>query len=149
MANLYSEKPIVKVVMLKGQDGEEKLINQADGSGVSFWVGTQAEYDAIPEEELIENCVYYITDNTADDFRTDLNALDTKVDNQATAISDLSDNVETQATTITNLSDAVESQATAISDLSDDVGEQIDGINDRITEVETDLTDITTIATNN
>ena len=81
MANLFSEKPIVKTVMLKGQDGEEKLINQADGSGVSFWIGTQAEYDAIPAEELIENCIYYITDDTRDDFRTDLNALDTKVDN--------------------------------------------------------------------
>lgn len=70
--------------MLKGQDGadgEDKLINQADGSGLSFWIGTQAEYDAIPSQELVANCVYYITDNTADDLRTDINAIDTKVDN--------------------------------------------------------------------
>jgi len=86
MANLFSEKPIVKVVMLKGQDGEEKLINQADGSGLSFWIGTQAEYDAIPEAELIADCVYYITDDTRDDFNARLNELDTKVDNNTVNI---------------------------------------------------------------
>jgi hypothetical protein len=84
MANLFKEKPIVKVVMLKGQDGEEKLINQADGSGLSFWIGTKAEYDAIPEAELIENCVYYITDDTRDDFNTRLNELDTQVNEYLT-----------------------------------------------------------------
>lgn len=84
MANLFKEKPIVKVVMLKGQDGEEKLINQADGSGLSLWIGTQAEYNAIPEEELIENCVYYITDDTRDDFNTRLNELDTQVNEYLT-----------------------------------------------------------------
>ena len=84
MANLFKEKPIVKVVMLKGQDGEEKLINQADGSGLSFWIGTQAEYDAIPEAELIANCVYYITDDTRDDFNTRLNELDTQVNEYLT-----------------------------------------------------------------
>ena len=86
MANLFSEKPIVKVVMLKGQDGEEKLINQADGSGLSFWIGTQAEYDAIPEAELITDCVYYIIDDTRDDFNTRLNELDVKVDNNTVNI---------------------------------------------------------------
>lgn len=94
MANLFKEKPVVKVVMLKGQDGEEKLINQADGSGLSFWIGTQAEYDAIPEEELITNCVYYITDNTADNFNTRLNELDNKVDNNTTAIADNTSNID-------------------------------------------------------
>lgn len=92
MANLFKEKPVVKVVMLKGQDGqdgEEKLINQADGSELSFWIGTKAEFDAIPEEELIHNCVYYITDDTRDDFNTRLNELDTKVDNNAIAINNL------------------------------------------------------------
>lgn len=96
MANLFKDKPVVKVVMLKGQDGEEKLINQADESGLSFWIGTQAEYDAIPEADLIHNCVYYITDDTSDDFRAELDALDTKVDNNTTAIetntSDIADN---------------------------------------------------------
>jgi len=81
MANLFKEKPIVKVLMLKGQDGEEKLINQADGSGLSFWIGTQDEYDAIPEAELVEDCVYYITDDTRDDFNTRLNQLDETVQN--------------------------------------------------------------------
>lgn len=90
MANMFSEKPILKVVMLKGQDGadgEEKLINQADGSGLSFWIGTQAEYDAIPVEDLVTNCVYYITDNTSDNMRTDINAIDTKVDTNYTDLS--------------------------------------------------------------
>ena len=99
MANLFSEKPILKVVMLKGQDGEEKLINQADGSGLSFWIGTQAEYDAIPEAELTENCVYYITDATTDNFNTRLNQLDTAVDNNTTAIaSNTEDIAELMAT---------------------------------------------------
>lgn len=87
MAQIYSEKPIVKIVMLKGEkgaDGEEIIVDQHTKSGLGFWIGTQAEYDAIPEAELIENCVYYITDDTRDDFRTDLNALDTKVDNNYT-----------------------------------------------------------------
>lgn len=91
MANIISENPIVKVVMLKGQDGEDKLINQADGSGLSFWVGTQAEYDAISEK--VTNCVYYITDDTRDDFRTDLNALDNKVDNNYTELNGKVDDI--------------------------------------------------------
>lgn len=84
MAEIYSKNPIIKMVMLKGQDGkdgEAKLINQADGSGLSFWIGTRAQYNAIPEGQLIENCVYYITDDTVDDFTAALNALDNKVDN--------------------------------------------------------------------
>lgn len=94
MANLFSEKPIVKVVMLKGQDGEEKLINQADGSGLSFWIGTKAEYEAIPEQELISNCVYYITDDTRDDFNARLNQLDTAIDNNTTAIAENAAEIE-------------------------------------------------------
>lgn len=112
MANLFKEKPIVKVVMLKGQDGEEKLINQADGSGLSFWIGTQAEYDAIPEAELINNCVYYITDDTRDDFNTRLNGLELLVDNNTTAIADNTTDIATNSTNIINsqnrISQAVE-----------------------------------------
>jgi len=100
MANLFSEKPIVKVVMLKGQDGEEKLINQADGSGLSFWVGTKAEYEAIPETELINNCIYYITDATTGDFNTRLNQLDTAVDNNTTAIAENAGKIADNATAI-------------------------------------------------
>lgn len=79
--NLFSEKPIVKIKMLKGQDGEEILVNQADGSGVSLWIGTQDEYDAIPEADLVENCIYYITDDTREDFNSRLNQLDETVQN--------------------------------------------------------------------
>ena len=45
--DIIKEKPIIKIVMLKGVDGESKLINQEDGSGISFWIGTLAEYQAL------------------------------------------------------------------------------------------------------
>lgn len=86
MSELIKKNPLVKLVMLKGQDGEEKLINQADGSGVSFWIGTQAEYDAIPPEDLIENCIYYITDDTREDYNTRLNQLETALEQANTDI---------------------------------------------------------------
>ncbi len=124
MANLFSEKPIVKVVMLKGQDGKDgkdKLINQADGSGLSFWVGTKAEYDAIPEAELITNCVYYITDDTRDDFNTRLNQLDTAVDNNTTAIADNTANIESNTADIAANTADIAANTAAIADNSTDI----------------------------
>lgn len=31
---------------------------------MSFWIGTKAEYEAIPQESIIENCLYITTDDT-------------------------------------------------------------------------------------
>ena len=39
------------------------VIEQNDGNGLRFWLGTQAEYDALTD--LVPNCLYIITDDTA------------------------------------------------------------------------------------
>lgn len=44
------------------QNERGRVIESNDGEAVTFWVGTQAEYDAI--ESKVVNCVYIITDAT-------------------------------------------------------------------------------------
>lgn len=41
------------------------LKEQNRNAGLSFWVGTQAEYNALPEK--VENCFYITTDDTVED----------------------------------------------------------------------------------
>ncbi len=59
----------------KGDPGDLLAVDQNTGEHILFWVGTREEYESIPEDELLVNCVYYITDDTRDDFNTRLNAL--------------------------------------------------------------------------
>ena len=134
MSEIYKEKPLVKVVMLKGQDGEEIIVDRHTGSGLGFWTGTREEFEAIPEEELVENCIYYLTDDTRDDFRTDLNALDTKVDNNYT---DLDERV-------TDLDE----RATDLYELAGTLADETSRLDRNIIVLETRATNLETRATN-
>lgn len=68
---------------LAGVDAENPFITrikeQNKGVPLTFWVGTQAEFNAI--EEKAENCFYIITDSTAQsDIENALSELKTSID---------------------------------------------------------------------
>ena len=46
------------------------------GAPFSFWLGTQAQYDAIPVEDLAVGCLYLITDDDTSDFVTKSDLVD-------------------------------------------------------------------------
>lgn len=53
-----------------------KIKEQNAATGLSFWVGTQAEYNALTEK--VANCFYLVTDDTTfDDIKTDISTLAT------------------------------------------------------------------------
>lgn len=64
---------------------------QNKGTGLSFWVGTQAEYNAL--ETKATNCFYIVTDDT---FADDINAAVEDMKNQLQAIGE---NVAAESTT--------------------------------------------------
>lgn len=55
-----------------------KIKEQNNGAGLSFWVGTQAEYNAL--DPKLNNCFYIITDDTtADDINAAIEALQARL----------------------------------------------------------------------
>lgn len=73
LAGVDAEKPFVT-----------KIKEQNKGVPLTFWVGTQAEYNAI--EEKAENCFYIITDSTAqEDIENSLAELKKSDDGLVTA----------------------------------------------------------------
>lgn len=55
------------------------LEEQNAGKAVSIWVGTRAQYDAIPESSIVANRFYFVTDDTGaediDQMRDDIDAI--------------------------------------------------------------------------
>ena len=88
-----------------------KLVEQNKHKALQFWVGTQAEYNAISEK--IANMFYIITDDT---FKEDVQSALTNLQNQIneivttnyeTEISDLQEAVETLNTETTTLGNKI------------------------------------------
>lgn len=54
----------------------ESLKELNEGNKFTFWVGTKAEYEAIPENERVQNCFYMITDDmSAAEIKESINSL--------------------------------------------------------------------------
>lgn len=77
---------------------------QNAGTALTFWVGTTAQYNAIPEEERAKNCLYITTDDTTkEDFEKRvaeiLEAVDTacKAANDATTAAEAAEKAANNA----------------------------------------------------
>jgi hypothetical protein len=167
MSELFKNAPIVKVVMLRGEDGTAtklselrndmtflteqqiitlvtnivdtgevgdidtgfvtKLVEQNKKKALQFWVGTQAEYNAISEKTA--NMFYIITD---DPFKADVNAaiaaLNARID--AIEIPDIEAELSQLQTDMQNLEESTEQ---TIQQFEADVAGIID---EKIAEVE-------------
>ena len=52
-----------------------------NGEPFTFWLGTEAEYNAIPEEERVPGCLYLLTDDSSyDDLEAQYNSLKAELD---------------------------------------------------------------------
>lgn len=59
----------------------ESLKEMNTGEKFTFWVGTQAEYDSIPENERVTSCFYIITDDKSkENLQTVLTSMQTNID---------------------------------------------------------------------
>lgn len=165
MSKIYKDAPIVKIVMLKGADGdksklselqndmtfltEEQIINlvtnivdsgsvgdidtgfvtrlkeQNRGKELKFWVGTQAEYDAI--EIAQANTFYIITDDNFKEVTNQaIQALNDRLDaikrtNYDEEISDLQTRVGLLTTDVGTLENTAATHTEQIADVTNKV----------------------------
>lgn len=174
MSNIYKDAPIVKIVMLKGADGdksklselqndmtfltEEQIITlvtnivdsgsvgdidtgfvtrlkeQNRGKELKFWVGTQAEYDAI--EIAQANTFYIITDDNFKEVTNQaIQALNDRLDNiehtdYDEEISDLQTRVGLLTTDVGTLEDTAATHTEQIADVTNKVDDSRYAIGD-------------------
>lgn len=115
------------------------LKEQNSNTGLKFWVGTTAQYNAIEQKD--ENCFYVLTDDTElDDFAEAIQRLDTTV-------SGATEQIEQQQTQINNLGSSLQDARDDIYDL--DRREQLVAgavvdLRTRTTDLETDVSGLKT-----
>lgn len=65
-------------------------------ANLSFWVGTQAEYNEIEEEERVKNCIYIITDDTS------IEEMQARLDLMGVTVQNLQDELDKKGVVICN-----------------------------------------------
>lgn len=123
-------------------DVGEGLVSQIreinHNANISFWIGTQAEYNAISQRE--ENVIYIISDDTSkEELIADVEALAQTVDGIQTAVttaaSDIAavdeaiDDLAAETTDLETAIDGLEANMTTISGSVDDLEDDIDDLN--------------------
>lgn len=96
-----TKEQILTAIIQAANDGEikdvdsgfvTKLKEQNRNVGLSFWVGTQAEYNALTTED--NNCFYIITDdNTAEDMNAAIAELREQLENISTPLSNATEKI--------------------------------------------------------
>ncbi len=116
------------------------LKEQNSNTGLKFWVGTTAQYNAIEQKD--ENCFYVLTDDTElDDFAE-------AIQNLNTTVSGATEQIEQQQTQINNLGNYIVGDGginDQIHDLNDRyqlVAGTVVNLNTRTGVLETDVSDL-------
>lgn len=119
-------------------------IEQNSQQQLRFWLGTQAEYDALTE--IVPNCFYIIDDDelpSADvtqdiaELREAVDAIIETEETTATEIENLGKNVEDCAETVENLSTSVDDLGKSVEDCAEaveDLGKDLDEIDTKTTQ---------------